>query len=424
MSEWQETPLSQLVTFQKGRKVDTSSHSRAGYARYLGASGIRGHSDGFAATKFAVVAKEADLLMLWDGERSGLVGCGQSGVVASTVCRLSPTEKIHPKFLYFALAHSFDWIQNRRTGSGVPHVPKEIGRILRVPHPKSLSAQKRIAAILSSLDTAIGKTEALIEKHQQIKAGLMHDLFTRGVLPNGQLRSPREQAPELYRETPIGWFPKEWTVETLEALLAPVPNSIRSGPFGSALLKNELVETGIPFLGIDNIHVERFEASFKRFVSERKFRELSRYRVLPGDVVITIMGTVGRCCVTPNDLEIALSSKHLWTMTFDVMRVVPALICWQLNHAEWAKAWFRRSTQGGIMDAIQSSTLKTLRLTVPRIEEQRRIFERYRGTQHELDSTQEQLAKLQQEKLGLMQDLLTGKVPVKVEASAAEAADA
>ena len=137
MNEWQETPLSQLVTFQKGRKVDTSSHSQAGYARYLGASGIHGHSDGFAATKFAVVAKEADLLMLWDGERSGLVGCGQSGVVASTVCRLSPTEGIHPKFVYFALAYNFNWIQNRRTGSGVPHVPKEIGRILRVPHPKS-----------------------------------------------------------------------------------------------------------------------------------------------------------------------------------------------------------------------------------------------------------------------------------------------
>jgi type I restriction enzyme, S subunit len=424
MSEWLETPLSQLVTFQKGRKVDTSSHSQAGYARYLGASGIHGHSDGFAATKFAVVAKETDLLMLWDGERSGLVGCGQSGVVASTVCRLSPTEGIHPKFLYFALAHNFNWIQNRRTGSGVPHVPKEIARILRVQLPKSLSAQRRIAAILTNLDAAIEKTEALIQKHQQIKAGLMHDLFIRGVLPNGQLRPPWEQAHELYRETPIGWFPKEWAVETLGSLLAPAPNSIRSGPFGSSLLKNELVETGIPFLGIDNIHVERFEANFKRFVSKRKFRELSRYRVFPGDVVITIMGTVGRCCVIPNDLEIALSSKHLWVMTFDVKRVVPALICWQLNHAEWAKAWFRRSTQGGIMDAIQSSTLKTLRLPVPRLEEQLRIFERYRCIQHQMESSHAQLGKLQQQKHGLMQDLLTGKVPMKVEAPAAERADA
>ena len=41
----------------------------------------------------------------------------------------------------------------------------------------------------------------------------MHDLFTRGIGPDGQLRPPREQAPELYQETPIGWIPKEWEYE-------------------------------------------------------------------------------------------------------------------------------------------------------------------------------------------------------------------
>ena len=96
--------------------------------------------------------------------------------------------------------------------------------------------QQKIATILSTTDTAIEKTEALIEKYQQIKAGLMHDLFTRGVLPNGQLRPSREEAPELYYETEIGWIPKEWRVtwtnksrEVLEL------TSSTTGPFGSAL---------------------------------------------------------------------------------------------------------------------------------------------------------------------------------------------
>ena len=72
---------------------------------------------------------------------------------------------------------------------------------------------------------------------------------------------------------------------------------MRSGPFGSALLKHELVEAGIPLLGIDNVHVERFEATFSRFVTPQKFRELERYAVRPRDLMITIMGTVGRCCL-------------------------------------------------------------------------------------------------------------------------------
>lgn len=415
MSEWIESSLAQLATFQKGRKVDTSSFEEDGYVPYLGASGIEGGHDGFATTQFAVIAKNSDVLMLWDGERSGLVGYGRQGAVASTVSKISPNDKIEPKYLYYALFDRFDWIQHRRTGTGVPHVPKDLGRLLKLRYPKHRAVQQKIAIILTSIDSAIEKTEALITKYQQIKAGLMHDLFTRGVLPNGQLRPSREQAPELYQETAIGWIPMEWSVSTLEGLLAQLPNNIRSGPFGSALLKHELVENGIPFLGIDNIHVEHFEPEFRRFVSERKFLELDKYKVRPRDVVITIMGTVGRCCVIPNDIELALSSKHLWTMTFNPEKVFPELICWQLNHSSWALAWFRRAMQGGIMDAIQSSTLKTLLLPVPSLNEQAMIYGRYLKIVTLIQQNGEQLKKLRKQKIGLMHDLLTGKVPVKVE---------
>ena len=309
-----------------------------------------------------------------------------------------------------------------RNAAGSTRYGLSNGAIAKTPLPLApLDQQRRIAIILTSIDTAIEKTEALIAKYQQIKAGLTHDLFTRGVLPNGQLRPPREQAPELYQETVIGWIPRAWSIETLADLLAPVPHNIRSGPFGSALLKHELVEDGIPFLGIDNIHVERFDAHFRRFLSERKFRELARYRVRPGDVVITIMGTVGRCCVIPDTVEIALSSKHLWTMTFDAQRVISDLICWQLNHSAWAQAWFRRAMQGGIMDAIQSSTLKTLVVPVPPLEEQKLIHAKYVEVTRRIEQESKNLEKLRKQKLGLMHDLLTGKVDVQVGAPAPEA---
>ncbi len=158
----------------------------------------------------------------------------------------------------------------------------------------------------------------------------MADLFTRGIdlsgtpdtNPNyGQLRPSYNQAPGQYKKTELGWLPEEWGVEKLETLLAKIPSAMRSGPFGSALLKHELVEQGIPLLGIDNIFVEKFENKFKRFVTQEKFNELSRYSVRSRDVVITIMGTVGRCCVIPEKTETSLSSKHLWTMTFDVKKL-------------------------------------------------------------------------------------------------------
>lgn len=357
------------------------------------------------------------ILMGTGGVASVHLGKGRYAYSTDTwAFRIKESSKLTQSYAYRVLELSLPKIDYAGfEGSGLRHLRKSYIKDFRFLAPSDSAPQKQIVSILDGIDTAIEKTEALIAKYQRIKAGLMHDLFTRGVLPNGQLRPPREQAPELYQETAIGWIPREWDISTLEDLLAPLPNNIRSGPFGSALLKHELVEDGIPFLGIDNIYTEHFEPAFRRFVSERKFLELAKYRVRPRDVVITIMGTVGRCCVIPADLDLALSSKHLWTMTFDPERVVPELVCWQLNHSSWAHAWFRRAMQGGIMDAIQSSTLKTLLLPVPSIDEQTRIYERYLKVSTRLQQDSELLNKLRKQKSGLMHDLLTGKVPVTIE---------
>ena len=95
------------------------------------------------------------------------------------------------------------------TGSTRSSLGIELLREIPLPSFES-GEEKKIGATYRALREAIEKTEALIEKYQQIKAGLMHDLFTRGIGADGKLRPPREQAPELYQETPIGWIPKEW----------------------------------------------------------------------------------------------------------------------------------------------------------------------------------------------------------------------
>lgn len=412
MSEWVEKSLKSLVSFKKGKKVYTSDLALDGYQPYLGASSLTGGEDGFAMPSGGVTCAESDALMLWDGERSGLVGPGKHGIVSSTVMRLRPEAEMSGRYLVHCLRDRFDWIQARRTGTGVPHVPKDLGRILNLCFPKEDLEQATICDVLDSIDAQIETTEGLIAKQERVRAGLMQDLFTRGVDEHGELRPPCEQAPHLYHQTELGWLPVGWDAPELENLLAPVPTPMRSGPFGSALLKHELVESGVPLLGIDNIHVESFKADFTRFVTRRKFGELSRYRVLPDDIVITIMGTVGRCCVIPDGFGEMLSSKHLWTMSLDQSKAMPKLVCWQLCHAPWVHSWFRKKSQGGIMDAIQSSTLKQLRLPTPTLPEQRIMSQIYEEATSHLARMREERAKLALHKTGLMQDLLTGKVSV------------
>ena len=90
--------------------------------------------------------------------------------------------------------------------------------------------------------------------------------------------------------------------------------------------------------------------------------------------MITIMGTVGRCCVVPESVGEALSSKHVWTLTLDPERYLPELACMQVNYSSWALAHFGGDEQGGIMSAIRSETLRSLRLPTPPMAEQRRIW--------------------------------------------------
>ena len=59
------------------------------------------------------------------------------------------------------------------------------------------------------MDEAIAKTEAVIAKLKQVRAGLLHDLLTRGLDEHGQLRDPIAH-PEQFQDSPLGRIPREW----------------------------------------------------------------------------------------------------------------------------------------------------------------------------------------------------------------------
>ncbi len=187
---------------------------------------------------------------------------------------------------------------------------------------------------------------------------------------------------------------------------------MRSGPSGSALKKDELADYGVPLLGIDNVHVERFCKDYIRLVPLKKASQLSRYQVRPRDVMITIMGTVGRACVVPEDVGAALSSKHVWTLTFNRNIYSPTLACMQFNYSPWVLAHFRKDEQGGVMASIRSETLKSTLLPVPKMAETEIIEGILNAISSYIEKSYLDCEKMRRYKTGLMHDLLTGKVRV------------
>jgi len=131
-----------------------------------------------------------------------------------------------------------------------------------------------------------------------------------------ELRKLREQAyrrtenliPALFNEMFVG--SSDFPSATVAELATQRDRSIRTGPFGSDLLHSEFVDEGIPVLGIDNVVANEFRWDKVRCVTPEKFAGLRRFVVFPGDVLVTIMGTVGRSVVAPDDLPLSVNVKE------------------------------------------------------------------------------------------------------------------
>jgi type I restriction enzyme, S subunit len=279
--------------------------------------------------------------------------------------------------------------------AGQQRVPSSFFRKHKIFLPQ-LSQQCRIAEILSTVDQTIGPTEALITKYQQIKAGLIRDLFTRGITPDGNLRPTRTQSPHLYKDSPIGWIPKSW----------------ECFPIGELFTRRaERGKAGLPVMSITMAGGLVKRDSVDRRVESNLSSE-AHLLVRQGDITYNMMrmwqGVLGRaeydCLVSP---------------AYIVMKPGPnieSMFAEYLLSAETSIAWFKRLSYGVVDDRLRLYFRDLVRVpvTIPlSLPEQRAISERLQLIDSLIERTGISLAKLRYQKDGLMQDLLTGRVRVK-----------
>jgi type I restriction enzyme, S subunit len=113
------------------------------------------------------------------------------------------------------------------------------------------------------------------------------------------------------RKLPNGW---KW-VKTVDVLDDSIKFPIKMGPFGSQLTKDELVNEGIFVIGIEHVLNKRFDDVGNKFITEEKFLKLKGFEVKPNDVLMTMMGTIGRTAVVPDSIRKSIISSHLLKMT-------------------------------------------------------------------------------------------------------------
>lgn len=138
-------------------------------------------------------------------------------------------------------------------------------------------------------------------------------------------------------------------------------------------------------IGIDNVQDGRFSLGSNHRISQSKFDELEKYRARPGDVAITVMATVGRTCVIPDDIEPAIITKHIYRITLNREVADPYFVMNALRGAESVLAQMGANVRGQTRPGINGSILKMLMIPTAPLKEQKEIVRRIDRAFAEID---------------------------------------
>jgi type I restriction enzyme S subunit len=285
----------------------------------------------------------------------------------------------------------FHWLQAKQTrlraiaymggSAGQQRVQKDFFVNYRVPHIDP-SEQTRIAFVLDTIDDAIARAEAVITKLKQVRAGMLHDLLSYGLDEHGQLRDPIAH-PEQFKDSPLGHIPKEWDVVRCREVIK---------------LASGLPKTQRDLLGESGGEVPVYGGN-----------GITGYTVQPLIKSSTVViGRVGAYCG-----KVHLTPKLSWITdnALFVKDLRPDLTMAFLYHYfDWWDLTKLQSATG--QPLITQRGVGEVLICIPQIKEQNEIVKSVENFDQLIDIENKELLRIELLKLGLQDDLLTGRVRV------------
>lgn len=209
---------------------------------------------------------------------------------------------------------------------------------LKIPLPP-LEEQKRIAAILDKADAIRRKRQKAIALTDTLLKSVFLDMFGDPVTN-----------------------PKGWEVSPLIELCAE-KIGIKAGPFGSALKKEDYKEEGYRVYGQEQVIAQDLEHG-DYYISESKFEKLKSCAVKHDDLLISLVGSIGRILIVPKSFEPGIINPRLVRMRVKKDTIIPEFLTSLFSQLQYQK-YVASFSHGGTMPILNASILKSLMIPVP-----------------------------------------------------------
>ena len=381
--DWKVVKLSQIVKLRNGKRPNKLTED--GYPIY-GANGPMGYTDSWLVDReFVIVIGRVGA----SGEvhlASGKIWVSDNAIYTAEY----NSDFVYMPFLFYLL--KFMNLKRFATKTTHPIITQKQIRKLQIPLP-SLDEQRRIVKVLSTVDEAIAKTDAIISRIEDLRRALLDYLMTHGI-------EHRE-----YRETEIGKIPKEWKIAKLKDVIFKALGG------GTPSTKNLKYWNGdIPWMtsvGIpeDDIYITKGE----RFITEEGLKNSAANVIPKGNLIIATRVGLGKAGV--NTIDIAIN-QDLVGLIIDKKVVIPEFLAYYIRSSR-TLSYITAHARGTTIKGISKQVLFNLKVPIPALKEQREIVDILDDLNKLVKNESKRKEKLESVKKGLMTLLLTGKVSVK-----------
>ena len=309
-------------------------------------------------------------------------------------------DRVDSEFLYRLLSSGSvqnDIWQSVQGSTGLCNIDLNMLKALHVPIPP-LPEQRKIAAILSSVDDAIEKTQAVIDQVEVVKRGLMQELLTRG-LPGRHTR---------FKQTEIGEIPEEWRILPLVRLSE---DGIRNGVFK----KKSEFGSGVRLINVFDVYQNlQVAPSALRRVNVTP-NERDKFSARPGDLFFVRSSLkkegIGKCCVVTKTDEPLVFECHIMRVRVRQSQADPLFLAYQCDSNGFRRRLMARA-KTVTMTTIDQTGLGSLSIAYPPLEEQRRISRILAELDWRGEIENKNVALLRRVKSALMSVLLSGELRV------------
>jgi type I restriction enzyme S subunit len=401
---WSSTTLSDLVVLQYGKSPKGVMLDGGKYP-IIGTGGVTGYASDY----------------LHDGHTTVI---GRKGTInrpsfilnkfwaIDTTYIATDYKEADPKWFYYGL-NNID-LTKYNEASGVPSLNRDTLYAIPFKRPP-LPEQQKIAAILSSVDEVIEKTQAQINKLKDLKTGMMQELLSprEGQATNiniTQGESKNSLHHTEFKDSPLGRIPVGWEVKSLSELVKP-DSPICYG----ILMPGRGVAIGTPVIKVKDIKDNQIKEKGLLLTSKEIDEKYARSRVKFGDILVTIRGTTGRLAIVPASLDGANITQDTARLRIEKSELSKYVFTYLQGPSAQKKIEY--NTIGQAVKGINLAEVRKLNIALPPEEERNRLTDSITSLDNRLNLIFGKMQNLMNIKKALMQDLLTGKVRVKVDAA-------